>query len=427
MVTTISLSGKLFIEVSPSQNWRWSMNLTFKTLDDVDLIGKRVLIRVDINCSIDPNTKQITDATRIEATRQTLDELSRSKVVLMAHQGRPGSDDFISLEQHTEILIELGFKASFIDDIFGEKAKTAISQVKEGEILVLQNVRYFDGELKKAPAQEVAQELIVQELYPLFDLFVNDAFGAAHRSQASLVGFTTVLPSVAGRLVEKEIRTLTAATATEKHPWTLLLGGSKVEDKVKILDKLLSTDRVDNALLGGLIGTLFLIADGKVPESYSKPIKGYESAIEIARDLLRKYSDVILLPEDAAVERNDERLGCQFDEMENNPFLDIGPKTIEKYVKIIKDSAVVFANGPMGYFEKEVFANGTSDVLNAIADCKGITVVGGGHMGAMAKKMKLDNRITHISTGGGATINFLTGKKLDLVVALEDAALRMKN
>ena len=185
------------------------MNLTFKTLDDVDIVGKRVLIRVDINCSVDPKTKQITDATRIEATRETLVELSKSKVVLMAHQGRPGSDDFISLEQHTAILKEMGFKATFVDDIFGEKAKKAISQVNDGEILVLQNVRYFEGELKKAPAKEVAQEQIVQELYPLFDFFVNDAFGAAHRSQASLVGFTTVLPSVAGRLVEKEIRTLT--------------------------------------------------------------------------------------------------------------------------------------------------------------------------------------------------------------------------
>ena len=155
--------------------------------------------------------------------------------------------------------------------------------------------------------------------------------------------------------------------------------------------------------------------------------KFVDDAKKILNDLLIKYPDVILLPEDAAVERNDERLDCQFDEMDNNPFLDIGPKTTERYVKIIKGSAVVFANGPMGYFEKEVFANGTSDVLNAIADCKGITVVGGGHMGAMAKKMKLDDRITHISTGGGATINFLTGKKLDLVVALEDAALRMKN
>ncbi|MGD9394987.1 MAG: phosphoglycerate kinase [Candidatus Thorarchaeota archaeon] len=403
------------------------MNLTFKTLDDVDIAGKRVLIRVDINCSVDPKTKQITDATRIEATRETLVELSKSKVVLMAHQGRPGSDDFISLEQHTAILKDMGLKTSFVDDIFGEKAKKAISQVKDGEILVLQNVRYFEGELKNAPAQEVAQEQIVQELYPLFDLFVNDAFGAAHRSQASLVGFTTVLPSVAGRLVEKEIRTLTSATATDQHPWTLVLGGSKVEDKVKILDKLLSTDRVDNALLGGLIGTLFLIAAGKVSENYSKPIKGFESAVETARELLTKYPNVILLPEDAAVERNDERFDCHFDEMENNPFLDIGPKTSEKFVRIIKKSAVVFANGPMGYFEKEVFAKGTSDVLNAIADCKGITVVGGGHMGAMAKKMKLDERITHISTGGGATINFLTGKKLDLVIALEDAAQRMEN
>ncbi|KXH71614.1 MAG: hypothetical protein AM326_11635 [Candidatus Thorarchaeota archaeon SMTZ-45] len=401
------------------------MKFAFKTLDDIDYVGKRVLIRVDMNCSVDPETKQITDISRIEAIRETLEELSKSKVVLMAHQGSPGSDDFISLEQHTEILKSFGLKASFIDDIFGEKAKKAIPQVKEGEILVLQNVRYFEGELKKAPPPEVAKEKIVQELYPLFDIFVNDAFGASHRSQASIVGFTTVLPSVAGRLVEKEIRTLTAATATDQHPWTLVLGGSKVEDKVDILNRLLSTDRVDNALLGGLIGTLFLIADEKIPESYSKPIKGFETAVETARSLLRNYPDLITLPEDAAVERDDHRFNCNLNQIENHPFLDIGPKTTKRYVQIVKDSAVVFANGPMGYFEKEAFAQGTTEILNAIAECKGVTVVGGGHMGAMARKMSLENRITHISTGGGATINFLTGKKLDLIAALEASAKRM--
>jgi len=376
-----------------------------------------------MNCSVDPETKIITDSSRIDAIRKTLEDLSKSKVVLMAHQGRPGSDDFISLEQHTEILREHGFDATFVDDIFGKKAKEAIDKVKDGQILVLQNVRYFDGELKKASPEEVAKEPLVQELYPLFDLFVNDAFGAAHRSQASLVGFTTVLPSVAGRLVEKEIRTLTEATDT--HPWTLVLGGSKVEGKVKTLSKLLGTDRVDNAVLGGLVGTLFLIADGKIPESYSAPIKGYENAVDTARELIAKYREVILLPEDAAVEHEGNRKDCEFSDMNGDPFLDIGPRTAAKYMELISSSAVVFANGPMGYFEKEVFASGTEMILQAIADCKGVTVVGGGHMGAMANKMQLESEITHISTGGGATINFLTGKKLDLVLALEDAAKRM--
>jgi phosphoglycerate kinase len=401
------------------------LQLTFKTLDDVEYIGKRILVRVDMNCSVDPVTEKITDSSRIDAIHETLEDLSQSKVVLMAHQGRPGSSDFISLEQHTEILKKQGFNASFVDDIFGKKAKEAIGKVQNGEILVLQNVRYFEGELKKAPPNEVAKEPLVQELYPLFDLFVNDAFGAAHRSQASIVGFTTVLPSVAGRLVEKEIRTLTEATDTEKHPWTLVLGGSKVEDKVAILSKLLGTGRVDYAVLGGLIGTLFLIAAGKIPERYSAPIKGYENAVATASELISNYGDIILLPEDAAVESNSNRIDCAFSELDGNPFLDIGPQTAAKYVELITKSAVVFANGPMGYFENEVFASGTRMILQAIADCNGVTVVGGGHMGAMANKMNLESEITHISTGGGATINFLTGKKLDLILALEDAAKRM--
>jgi phosphoglycerate kinase len=378
-----------------------------------------------MNCSVDPDTKEITDDSRIVAILPTLKELTKSKTVLMAHQGRPGSDDFISLEAHTEILRKHGLKASFVDDIFGDKAKAAIKKVAVGEILVLQNVRYFDGELKNASTEEVAKEPLVQELYPFFDLFVNDAFGAAHRSQASIVGFTTVLPSVAGRLVEKEIRTLNEATATDRHPWTLVLGGAKVADKVETLGKLLAVDRVDNALLGGLLGTLFLIAKGLVSEEYSKPIKGFKDAVNTAKELLAKYPDVIILPEDAAVERDAERLECEFSQMEGDPFFDIGPRTAKKYVETIRSSAVVFANGPMGFFENDAFAKGTSDILDAIADCEGITVVGGGHMGAMAQKKDFGDRITHISTGGGATINFLTGKKLDLIAALEAAAKRM--
>ena len=283
----------------------------------------------------------------------------------------------------------------------------------------------FEGELKKAPPDEVAKEAIVQELYPLFDLFVNDAFGAAHRSQASLVGFTTVLPSVAGRLVEKEIRTLTDATAIEQHPWILVFGGAKVADKVKTLSKLLATGRVDNALLGGLLGQLFLIAKGAIPTEYSAPIKGFESAVQTAKELLEEYSDILVLPKDAAVERDGMRVECTFNEMSGNPFFDIGPSTASEYMRMIRGAAVVFANGPMGFFEKEPFAKGTISVLNAIAECEGVTVVGGGHMGAMAINEGFADRISHISTGGGATINFLTGKKLDLVVALEEAARRM--
>ncbi|MGQ4910635.1 MAG: phosphoglycerate kinase [Candidatus Thorarchaeota archaeon] len=401
------------------------MTLEFKTLDDVETSGKRVLVRADMNCSIDPDTKELTDISRIRALSPTLHDLSDSRVVLMAHQGRPGSDDFISLEQHTNVLRNLGFNASFVPDIFGTAAKQAIREVKEGEILVLQNVRFFDGEMKKAPPEEVAMEPIVQEIYPLFDLFVNDAFGAAHRSQASLVGFTTVLPSVAGRLVEKEIKVLTRVATTEKHPWTLVLGGSKVSGKVKTLEKLLSADRVDQALLGGLVGTLFLIAAEEIPSSYSAPIKDFDEAVDTAKSLLTNYADTLILPEDSAVERNRERVETELNDMAGDPFLDIGQRTAEKYSNLIRESGVVFANGPMGYFEKDAFARGTIEVLNAIGMCEGITVVGGGHMGAMASRMNLEGKITHISTGGGATINFLTGKKLPLILALEAAARRM--
>ncbi len=403
------------------------VELPFKTLDDVDFEGKRVLIRVDMNCSLDPETKVITNDSRIMAMTPTLRELSKSKVVLMAHQGRPGSEDFISLEQHTEILRKLGFDATFIDDIFGERAKMAIMTIEVGEILVLQNVRMFDGEMKNAPVEEVSQEPIVQELYPMFDLFVNDAFGAAHRSQASIVGFTQYLPSVAGRVMEKEIRELSKVTAKELHPWNLVLGGSKVRDKVKIIEQLMEIGRADNVLLGGLIGNLFLIANGTISRKYGNLVKDFEEILGIAKNLLDSYPDVILLPEDAAVERNGKRVECELDELNGDPFLDIGPRTAEKFAGIIRDSRVSFANGPMGYFEKEDFTFGTITILNAIAECDGITVVGGGHVSAMAERMGLLDKITHISTGGGATMKFLTGKQLVLVDALEEAAKRMNN
>jgi len=399
--------------------------LPFKTLDDVEYAGKKIVMRADMNCSVDSETKEITDSSRIEAVLPTLEDLSKSAVVLMAHQGRPGSDDFISLRPHTDILQDFGVHASFVDDIFGEKAKSAIKALDVGDVLVLQNVRYFDGELKKATVEEVAKEPLVQELYPLFDLFVNDAFGAAHRSQASLVGFTPYLPSVAGRLMEKEIRTLSKAVNTEKHPWTLVLGGAKVEDKVKTLEKLLKTGRVDHALLGGLVATALLVSSGKIAKEYCKPIGGFDSISDSAKTLLEDYADTIMLPTDAAVQRNESRVDCSFDEMTGDPFYDIGRETIQAFKDVIGDSAVVFANGPMGFFEKEPFSLGTEEVLRAVAAVDGVTVVGGGHLGAMAREMKLENQVSHISTGGGSTINFLTGKKLEVVQALEKAAERM--
>ena len=383
-------------------------------------------MRADLNCSLDPKTKDILDDSRIVATLPTLKELSKSKVVIMAHQGRPGDEDFTSLEKHAEVLKKKGLRTAFVDDIFGKKAKDAIKKVKVGESLVLQNTRYFNGEMKTGTPEEMSKEPIVQELYPLFDLFVNDAFGAAHRAQPSIVGFTAVLPSVAGRLVEKEIQTLTAATATDKHPWTLVLGGSKVEDKVKTLEKLLATGRVDNALLGGLVGTLFLVAQGAIPKDYVVPIKGYESSLTLAKQLLDKYPKVIGLPSDAAVEKDGKRVECKLDQMKGAPLLDIGPTTTDRFSKTVIQSAVVFANGPMGYFEKAPFATGTEKVLDAMVKCKGVTIVGGGHVGAVAQMKGVADKITHISTGGGATINFLTGKKLELIAALEDAAKRMK-
>ncbi|MEM2142281.1 MAG: phosphoglycerate kinase [Candidatus Thorarchaeota archaeon] len=398
------------------------MRLPFKTLDDIDLRNKRVLLRADINSSVDPRTKRISDDSRIVALVPTLRDLSRSKVVLIAHQGRPGSDDFISLEQHAGIIKNLGFRVSFVDDVYGESARRAIEQVNSGEVLVLQNVRYLDCEQKTGTPEDMAKEPLVQELYPLFDLFVNDAFGAAHRGQPSIVGFAAVLPSVAGRIVEREYRILSEITQTDRHPWTLVLGGSKIADKTKTLARLMSTERVDHALIGGLMGNIFLAASGKIHEEHGSRIPDYEKVVSDVKMLLGKYEDKIVLPVDAVIDRNGKPTACNLKQVGSDPILDIGPGTVELFSSKIRESVVVFANGPMGYFEREEFSAGTYAVLDAIADFGGTSVVGGGHLGSLAERRGIVHKITHISTGGGATIEFLTGKKLQLIDALEKSA-----
>ncbi len=401
------------------------MGLSFMTLDDVDVKGKRILVRADLNCSLDPETRGITDDSRIRATAPTLRELRDSRVVLMAHQGRPGSKDFVSLRQHAERLRQLGLNATFVDDIFGERAKQAIEQVEVGQVLVLENVRMFDGEMKKGPPEIVAKEPIVQELYPYFDLFVNDAFGTAHRPQPSVIGFTVYLPSVAGRLVEREISVLTEVLSSSAEPRVFAMGGAKVGDKVALMRRVLEAGCADRVLTGGLIATLFLVVSGILPRHYAASIKEFSEAEAVAEAILSDYSDHLLLPADVAIEMDGQRIDTPVEEAGGGPILDIGPRTMATYAEVIRQARLVFANGPMGFFEKRKFASGTRSILNAMADCKGTTVVGGGHLGAVARSMELANRISHISTGGGATMAFLAGKRLPLIEALEAAANRM--
>ncbi|MHA1238550.1 MAG: phosphoglycerate kinase [Candidatus Odinarchaeia archaeon] len=403
------------------------MSFEFLTLDDVDVAGKHVLVRVDINSPI-ANDDTILDDTRIRAIKETLDDLETAKVVLLAHQSRPGKKDFTSLQPHAEALKKIvGPRVKFCEDIFGYYARERIKKLKEGEVLLLENVRFYSEENIEAPPEELANRIMIKKLAPLFDIFVNDAFPAAHRAHPSLVGFTEVLPSVAGRVMEKELKALNKSL-NPARPCTFIVGGAKIETKLKIVKNILENGKADKILTGGLLSIVFLQAVGKeVGEVNKKNIDNFEIHVEEAKKLLEKYSDHIVIPTDVAVKKGNQRLEVPADKIPGDlQVLDIGLDSIVTYVKIILDSKTVVANGPLGAFENANFALGTKEILEAMGKCDGFTVIGGGELGAYANVLGLNGKINHMSTGGGSMISLLSGEKLPVIEALKRAALRYK-
>lgn len=401
----------------------------FLTLDDVEVSGKKVLLRVDINSPIDPETLTILDDSRIKAILTTLKDLEDAAVVLMSHQSRPGKKDFTSLEPHVRILKKyLGDRVKFIDDIFGPAARKEIRKLPPGKILVLENVRFYSEENIEAPPKVLARTHLVRKLAHFFDLFVNDAFAAIHRSQPSLVGFAEVLPTVAGRLMEKELKALRKVLQNPEKPCVFFLGGAKVPDKMEIMLTALKKGKADKILLGGLLANVFLEAAGyNVGEENRKPLPGFEKLKNKAKTILEKYRDAIELPKDVAVEINNERVEVPIDKLPvKGQIKDIGINTIIHYSKILSNAATIVANGPAGIFEERQYAIGTTEILHSIANSKAYKVIGGGHLGAIANILNLNTKINHISTGGGAALSLLAGQKLPVIEALTNAAKRHK-
>lgn len=401
----------------------------FLTLDDVEVSGKKVLLRVDINSPIDPETLTILDDSRIKAILTTLKDLEDAAVVLMSHQSRPGKKDFTSLEPHVRILKKyLGDRVKFIDDIFGPAARKEIRKLPPGKILVLENVRFYSEENIEAPPKVLARTHLVRKLAHFFDLFVNDAFAAIHRSQPSLVGFAEVLPTVAGRLMEKELKALKKVLQNPEKPCVFFLGGAKVPDKMEIMLTALKKGKADKILLGGLLANIFLEAAGyNVGEENRKPLPGFEKLKNKAKTILEKYRDAIELPKDVAVEINNERVEVPIDKLPvKGQIKDIGINTIIHYSKILSNAATIVANGPAGIFEERQYAIGTTEILHSIANSKAYKVIGGGHLGAIANILNLNTKINHISTGGGAALSLLAGQKLPVIEALTNAAKRHK-
>ena len=404
----------------------------FLTLDDFNFKDKVILTRVDFNSPVDPETKRILDDTRIKAHGETtIRELVQKggKVVVLAHQGRPGEPDFIPLDQHADRLGRiLGRPVEYVDDLYGEKAKNAVRELKCGDILVLRNTRTFPQEQKSKTPEEHAQSEFIRSLAPLADVFVNDAFSTAHRSHASVVGFTAVLPSAAGRIMERELKALGRVLESPQKPCIFVLGGAKADDSLEISKYVLRNNIADYILTGGITGHLFLVATGA---DLGKPnmewlrrqeVLGLVSGI---KELLEAYPEQIKVPVDVAVEVDRKRKELSIDDLPTDfPILDTGTETSKQYSKIISNAKSIVVSGPLGVYERKAFLQGTKEVLNAVAESNAFSLIGGGHTVAAVTELGIADRMSYISTAGGALIEFLMGGKLPGVVSLEESAKR---
>lgn len=405
----------------------------FLTLDDVDVSGKTVLVRVDINSPIDPETKRVLDDTRIRLHAKTIKELvdKGAKVVVLAHQGRPGEPDFVPLKEHAEILGRiLNVPVKYVDDVCGERAQAAIRELKPGEVLVLENVRTLPYEREKRSAEEHAQTELVKNLAPLADLFVFDGFSVAHRSHASVVGFTAVLPSVAGRVMEAELKALSKALEAPEKPCIFILGGAKAEKCVGIIRYVLERGIADKILAGGLVGHVLLAAKGvQIGEPNMQVLvkKGLADVIPDMKEFLERYPERIMVPEDVAVEVDGERREVKVSELPTNyPIFDVGMETMRAYKELVRGARSIVVSGPLGVYEKPPFVKGTSEVFGAVAESDAYSLAGGGDTAAVLRKLGLHEKFSYVSTAGGAFIEYLMGKKLPAVEALKAAAKRMK-
>ncbi|MGI6152937.1 MAG: phosphoglycerate kinase [Christensenellaceae bacterium] len=412
------------------------MEFGIKTLDDVQVSGKTVLLRVDINEPVDHDSGTLKDISRIRACVPTVVELmdGGARLVLLAHQG---SDieykNFYTTKPHQAVLEKLtGKKIGFIDDVCGPAAREAIANLKDGEALLLDNVRFcseeqtlFEMNLKLTHAQQ-AKTQVVEKLAPLADLYVCDAFAAAHRDQPSLCGFEQVLPSCMGRLFGKEYTVISKMMESPERPCVFVLGGAKISDAFMMMQTVLKKGTADKVLTGGLVSNIMLLANGNNIGKASLAFiekAGYEKYIGVAKELLSKYKEHIVLPADLAyVENGKRKEAAATKRVDEYSFVDIGQETVERYTKEIEQAKTVFVNGPMGIFEEPETEYGTKKIWEALANTSAYTIVGGGDSVTATNKYGLQDKIGYICTGGGALIRFLTGDELPVVAALRHAA-----
>lgn len=391
-----------------------------KTVKDIDVNGKKVLVRCDFNVPIDSETGKITDNRRIRAALPTIQYLldHNAKVILCSHLGRPKGEFNLkySLKPVAEELSKLLNKdVKLAKDVIGESAKELTSNMKEGDIVLLENVRFHKEEEQNDPEYSKA-------LASMAEIYVNDAFGTAHRAHSSTTGVADYLPAVSGFLIEKELEFLGGALENPKHPFVAILGGAKVSDKIGVIENLL--DKVDTLIIGGGMAYTFYKAQGHhIGTSICE-----EDKLDLAKSILEKAQEKgvkILLPVDNHVSseysnNGEDKMVDSTEIPDGFMGLDIGPKTIEKFEEAVKDAKTVVWNGPLGVCEFDKFATGTKAVATMLSKLDAITIIGGGDSAAAIEKLGLADKMTHISTGGGASLEFLEGKTLPGIACLQD-------
>ena len=413
--------------------------LKIKALNEFDLAGKTIIFRPDINSPISAETKKIVNTNRIEKTIPTLKKLldDGAKVAIIAHQGDTlDYPNLIPMKEHAEKLSSLIEKEiAYIDDVCGPSAITAVKNLKNGTAILLGNLRYLTEEISgfekevKLKAEEMLDTWLIRSLAPLADLYVNDAFAAAHRNAPSLVAFQELLPTAGGVQFMEEYTALKSVMDNPKRPCVFVLGGAKISDAFGMMKKVLEDNSADFILAGGVTGLLMLFAKGiklgKATEKFFSD-KDLLAFVPTAKELLSKWENHYVLPVDLACERSGNRSEIEvaklsMDFSDNILFPDIGDATIELFKEKIEKAGSVFVNGPAGMYENPLWEKGTKEIWNAIADASGYTVVGGGDTISAATKFTDLKKYSYICTAGGAMVNFLAGKKLPLIIAMEKA------
>jgi len=400
---------------------RTLMPIKMLTLEDLELEDKRVFVRVDINTPIHPDTGTLIEQARIEEAAATIRDLETSRVVVASHQGRVGRSDYTSLDRHAKALQNmLGKPVKFVPDVFGPEALREIDSLAAGGVLVLDNLRFTAEENQEYKPTDAEKTFLVSRIQNHVDACVLDAFSTAHRSSPTIVGFAGLVPTCAGRTVGRELRMLDRIVSVEKGPYVTVLGGAKVSDRLEAIDALIANNRADKVLLCGVVGLVFMKAAGKYRGDLR--VDNEQKYLLKARQLIDEDPERFSIPIDVGIKVDSNRKDLNIENVTAQAqVLDIGPKTVEKYEKHIKGAGTVFMSGPPGAFEWEEYSYGTEHLLRAMASSLATTIISGGHLSTALRKYGIHDQIDHISTAGGALVQYLAGKRLPLIDALERA------